>query len=59
MTDENNLGKLNEYLENTLAKRLLDSYKKDPTVASIQSVLESELASKTSPEETYDHPDKN
>jgi hypothetical protein len=47
MTEDSNLAKLSEYLENSLAKRLLDAYKKEPSVTSVKSVLEGELNAKT------------
>ena len=58
MTTENNLIKLSEYIENPLAKRLLEAYQKESTASSVQSVLESELAVKSEPEATNDNPDK-
>lgn len=58
MTSENNLTKLSEYLENSLAKRLLEAYQKEVTASSVQSVLEGELTIKSEPEATNDNPNK-
>ena len=58
MNTENNLTKLSEYIENSLAKRLLEAYQKESTISSIQSVLESELTVNSEPEATNDNPNK-